>query len=231
MTVVHAIDKMSLTFKHPFSCIVAGPSGSGKTILIRRILKNADLLISNLSYPINVLWAYGQHQPLYNVPLNNPNVNVTYNEGLPNEAEIKSFKPNIIVIDDLMQELAKSAQLEKLFTKWSHHEHVSVIFVTQNMFYNSAIMRTLSVNAHYLILMKNPRDRAMVINLAKQIYPYNNKFLVEAYMDATKPAYGYIKIDLTPDTPEHLRYQSRFTPEENNSKFAPIKYKPNNNVF
>ena len=222
---------MSLTFKHPFSCIVAGPSGSGKTILIRRILKNADLLISNLSYPINVLWAYGQHQPLYDVPLNNPNVNVTYNEGLPNEAEIKSFKPNIIDIDDLMQELAKSAQLEKLFTKWSHHEHVSVILVTQNMFYNSAIMRTLSVNAHYLILMKNPCDRAMVINLAKQIYPYNNKFLVEAYMDATKPAYVYIKIDLTPDTPEHLRIQSRIIPEENNSKFAPIIYKPNNNVF
>jgi hypothetical protein len=217
-----------LTFKHPFSCIVAGPSGSGKTILIRRILKNAEVLISNLSYPINVLWAYGQFQPLYNVPLDNSSVNVIYNEGLPKEEEIKSLKPDLIVIDDLMQELAKSELVEKLFTKWSHHHNISVIFVAQNMFYNSAIMRTLNVNAHYLILMKNPRDRAQVINLAKQIYPYNIKFLVEAYMDATKPAYGYIKIDLTPDTPENLRIQSRITPEENNFKFAPIIYKPNN---
>ena len=217
-----------ITFKHPFTCIVAGPSGSGKTLLIRRIIKNTHLLVSNLSLPINVLWAHGQDQPLYSVPINNKYVNVMYFKGLPNENQINQFEPDIIVVDDLMQKLSNSPIFQKIYTKWSHHKNISVFFLSQNLFYKSPIMRTLSTNARYFLLMKNPRDRSQVINLAKQIYPYNNKFFVEAYNDATKASYGYIKIDLTPDTPEDFRLQSRITPEENNLKFQPIIHVPEN---
>jgi hypothetical protein len=222
------MESKHLTFKHPFTCIVAGPSGSGKILLIRRIIKNSHLLISNITLPINILWAYGQYQPLYNVPINNDKLKLMYFDGMPNESELNDFKPDIIVVDDLMQELSKSSGLEKMFTKWSHHKNISIFFVVQNLFYKSPIMRTLSTNARYFLLMKNPRDRSQVINLAKQIYPYNNKFFIEAYNDATRPSYGYIKIDLTADTPEDFRIQTRITPEENNLKFEPIVYKPKN---
>jgi hypothetical protein len=222
------LDYKHITFKHPFTCIVSGPSGSGKTLLIRRILQHSNLLISNLTLPIKVIWAHGQYQPLYDVPLENHNVNVKYFDGLPDENEINNFEPNIIVVDDLMQELSNSVIMEKIFTKWSHHKSISVFFLVQNLFYKSPIMRTLSTNARYFLLMKNPRDKSQIINLAKQIYPYNNKFFVEAYNDATRASYGYIKIDLTPDTPEDYRIQSRITPEENNLKFQPIVHVPEN---
>src|SRR5258708_37035579 len=96
----------SLTFKHPFTCVVSGPTGSGKTEFIRRVLKNNNILISNITYPIKVLWSYGQYQSLYNVPNSMKNVIILYTDGLPSEQKINEFKPNIVVIDDLMLELS-----------------------------------------------------------------------------------------------------------------------------
>ena len=218
-----------LQFKHPATILVVGMTGSGKTILIRRIIKNSSLLFSNLpAGPRKIMWAYGQWHPLLNVHIDD-NIIVNYVEGLPTEEQILQYKPDILVIDDLMNELNKNKSFENLFTKKSHHLNMSVIFSVQNLFYNSPIMRTISLNSQYMILMKNPRDKTQVINLARQVYPHNIKYFVEAYNDATNEAYGYIKVDLTPDTPESFRLQSRITPEEVahlNKRFAPIIYKP-----
>ena len=217
------VELKQLQFKHPFTCLVSGPSGSGKTILIRRILKHHKLLFHNLKSPIKVLWAYGQWQPLLDIPISD-NVNVEYINYLPKVENLNNT--DVIVIDDLMNELNKDKTLENLFIKKSHHLNKSVFFVVQNLFYDN--VRTLSLNTHYMLLMKNPRDKSQIMNLAKQIYPGNTNYLVEAYNDATKEAYGYIKIDLTPDTPDSFRLQTRITPEEVvhlNKNFAPIIYK------
>ncbi len=78
--------------------------------------------------------------------------------------------------------------------------------------------------------MKNPRDRAQIIALASQIYPNQTKFFIEAFNDATKIQYGYIKVDMKQDTPDKLRVQTRITPEElpPDCKFSicPIVYIP-----
>ena len=213
------------TFKHPFTCVVSGPTGSGKTILIRNIIKNFKILISNYNnYTINVLWAFGQSQIIHSVPISKE-VKLEYNDGLPSETQITEFKPDIIVVDDLMYELQKSGKLEKLFTKQSHHLKISIFFIVQNLFYKSQIMRTISLNAHYFILLKNPRDYTQVMYLARQIFPSSTKYFLESFNDATKSAYGYLKVDLKPDTPENLRLQTRILPEENKMKFEPIYYK------
>ena len=89
-------------------------------------------------------------------------------------------------------------------------------------------MRTISLNCHYIILMKNPRDVQQVSILSRQIFPSYTKYFLEAYNDATSMAYGYIRIDLTPDTPENLRLSTRLTSEENiYNKFSPILYLKN----
>ena len=217
------VEAKHLQFKHPFACLVSGPSGSGKTILIRRILKHHKLLFHNLDSPIKILWAYGQWQPLLEIPISD-NVIVKYVNYLPKIEDIKEY--DVIVIDDLMTELNKNKDLEQIFVKKSHHLNKSIFYLVQNLFYDN--IRTISLNCQYMILMKNPRDKSQIMNLAKQIYPSNTKYLVEAYNDATREAYGYIKVDLTPDTPESLRLQTRITPEEVthlNKNFAPIVYK------
>ena len=210
------IDKKHLKFKHPFTCIVAGPTSSGKTILIRRILKHHKLLINIADESIRVMWCYGQWQDLYNELI--PDNEIRYFPGLPSESEINDLKPQIIVIDDLMTELGNNKNLSNLFTKGSHHLNISVIFIAQNVFHQGTQMRTVSLNSHYALLMKNPRDKAQIKHLARQLYPENTKFLHEAYNDATEQPFGYLKIDLKQDTPNMLRVQAKITPEEHNEE-------------
>jgi hypothetical protein len=64
------------------------------------------------------------------------------------------------------------------------------------------------LNAHYMIIFKNPRDAAQITYLARQISPENPKFLVEAYRDATSIPHGYLLIDLKQNTPDVLRYRT-----------------------
>jgi hypothetical protein len=211
--------------------MAAGPTSSGKTVLIRLILKHHKSIIYFKAMSIEklkVLWAYGQWQNQYDEEI--PNVEMRYVEGLPSEEEILSDKPHIIIIDDLMSELGSDKKLTNLFTKGSHHNDISVIFISQNIFHQGSQMRTISLNCHYMLLMKNPRDKAQIMALAAQIYPNNNKFLIEAFNDATKSQFGYIKVDMKQDTPDNLRVQTRITPEEVTPdckySLSPIAYTP-----
>lgn len=206
----------NLKMKHPFTCLISGPTGSGKTKLVQRILKNRNQLISNTG--LSVLWAYGEFQDSFN------NFNFKYYQGLPTKDVLDKIKPDIIVIDDLMAELGKNVDILNLFTKYSHHRNISVFLLVQNLFFNSPILRTISLNSKYMFLLKNPRDKSQITHLARQLYPENTKYFIESFQDATKLPYGYLKIDLTPDTPEGYRLSTRFTPEESNFEICPIYY-------
>ena len=69
-------------------------------------------------------------------------------------------------------------------------------------------MRNVSLNCHYLVLFKNPRDKSQITHLAKQIHPSNVKALCEIYKNATMPSFGYLLIDLRPETDERLRFRT-----------------------
>ncbi len=89
-----------------------------------------------------------------------------------------------------------------------------IFLLTQNIFSKEKHCRTISLNSHYLILMNNPRDRQQISNLAKQMFPKKNEFLVEAYHDATINKYGYLFVDLTQSTNQNNRVQSGILQDE-----------------
>lgn len=101
-----------------------------------------------------------------------------------------------------------------LFTKGSHHKNLSVIFITQNVFHQGRGQRDISLNSNYIVIFKNPRDRAQIQQLARQVYPENPKFLQEAYHDATSRPHGYLLLDLKQSTPEEYRVRSCIFPED-----------------
>ncbi|KAJ8028058.1 hypothetical protein HOLleu_30185 [Holothuria leucospilota] len=96
-------------------------------------------------------------------------------------------------------------RITDLFSKVSHHRNISVIYILQNFFYGAKETRIITLNAHYIVLVKNPRDKTQVSNLGKQMYPGQVKFVQEAFADATKEPYGYLFIHLKPHTPEDFR--------------------------
>jgi hypothetical protein len=53
------------------------------------------------------------------------------------------------------------AAAASLFTKKSHHRNISVMYIEQNLFHKGKNHRTISLNAHYMVLFKNPRDEAL----------------------------------------------------------------------
>ena len=112
-----------------------------------------------------------------------------------------------------MNELGNDNRLLNPFTKGSHHLNLSVIFIVQNIFHQAKNMRGISLNCHYIIIMKNPRDKSQIHCLARQIYPSRSKRLIKAYEDATRAPFSYLKIDLKPSTPEELRIQTNIVGE------------------
>ena len=99
-----------------------------------------------------------------------------------------------------MQSASGNQLVENLFTNGKHLS-LSVVFVSQNLFYNGKKCRTISLNSTYIVTFKNPRDQSQIHHLACQMFPSKSKFLQVAYEDATKDPYGYLFLDFHPNSP------------------------------
>ena len=193
-------------FKHPFSGIISGASSSGKTEWLIKLVHEAKDLIT--PPPERILWYYGQYQPSYEDPRLK---DVIFHQNLPEQwpMEQESFaerKRTLMILDDLMSESDK--KILQIFVHGSHHWNLSCFLVLQNAFYKGRNTRTISLNAGYMVILKNPRDASQIMHLARQMFPSNPQFLVESYRDATRRPFGYILIDLKGDTPEHARVRT-----------------------
>jgi hypothetical protein len=195
---------------HPSTCLLSGPTGSGKTVFVKKLI---DFKMFN-PMPTQIIYCYGSYQPLFNSMKS-----VTFEEGLP--SNLSSLQNALIIIDDLMAELASDSRLSNLFTKGSHHRKLSVIFITQNFFHQGKEMRNIHLNSHYIILYKNPRDKSQITHLARQMFPGKVKAFQEIFQDATAPSFGYLLIDLRPETEERLRLRTGIFPSDKHYVYEP----------
>ena len=207
---------MDPRFRHPFTAVVAGPTKCGKTYFVERLIRNIEQLI--IPVPLEIVWCYGEWQPLYN---HLRQLGVVFNEGLPDVSEWNIETPRLCILDDLMSETDES--VTKLFTKGSHHRNISVIQIVQNLFGKNKEHRTISLNSHYLVVFKNPRDKSQVIHLGKQMFPGQGQYVNESYKSATERPHGYLLFDLTQDTPDNLRLRTNIFPGEVHTVFIPKK--------
>lgn len=161
------------------------------------------------------------HQIIYSLPPNqeihfpdhikNDNKIKMY-EGIPDFQDFKDGKPRLIVIDDQIQDCG--SEVVALFTRGSHHFNISVIVLTQNIFFANPGFRTMSLNAHYLILFKSPRAMDQVSCLARQICPNNVKFFQEAFADSCKEPHSYLLLDMTQSCDDELRFRTKIFPDD-----------------
>ena len=157
---------------------------------------------------IKLLVCYGVWQEAYR-NFNHPCIEIIFHEGF--DYEYENVKPDIMILDDLMSEIANDKSLTAVFTKTSHHLGISVVFITQNVFHQSKEMRTISLNSHYMIIMKSPRDKMQIMTLGKQIYPRKTRYFMDAYETAVAEPYGHLMIDMTSSSPDEVRLRQRKT--------------------
>jgi len=123
---------MTLLLSHPFTSIVCGPTGCGKTRWIFRLIENADKIISPC--PTRILYCYGEYQALFaKYP------GVEFNDGLPDISKFDGKEPTLLIIDDLMNET--NSDVERIFTRMSHHRNLSMVFIMQNLFPKNKVQR------------------------------------------------------------------------------------------
>ncbi|KAK3724953.1 hypothetical protein QZH41_017160, partial [Actinostola sp. cb2023] len=201
--------------RHPFTAIVAGMTGSGKTVWVQNLLQHASEVIQ--PPPQRIVWSYSQWQPAYE-QMQQTLPGIEFVKGIPHDLdEDWYFDPkvnNLIVIDDQMAETSNDQRILNLFTKGSHHRNLSVIFLCQNVYFQGKIMRTLSLNAAYLVLFKNPRDKLQITTLGKQMYPGKTDQFLHKYEAAVERPYGYLFVDLKPNTPEECRLRTNVLPND-----------------
>ena len=141
--------------------------------------------------------------------------NIKILKGFEEGWQNKPRKGDVVVIDDLFSESTKEQDFNNMFTKVARHRQVTVIFITQNLFHQGGQHRTRNLNVHYLVIFKNPRDNTIIDYLARQAFPANRTYLIDAFQDATadKP-HGYLLLDFTQACPDVLRVRSDiFNPE------------------
>lgn len=198
---------MDLRWQHPFTALVQGPTGSGKTQWILQFLKYLDEMVDTRL--VEVVWCYSEWQPFQDT-LNNPLVR--FHKGLPNLEDFPAQSgARLVICDDLMREC--DGRVVDIFTKGSHHRGVSICFIGQNMFHQGKGSRDMSLNTHYMVIFKNPRDRSQMTHLARQISPENPKYISEAFADATSSPFGFLLLDFKQSTPDNLRVRTDIFPD------------------
>ena len=89
----------------------------------------------------------------------------------------------------------------------------SVIVLTQNMFAKGKYFRTISLNTHYLWLLKSIRDYSTKKTLGTQMG--QRKLLFDCYTDAIKTNYGHLFNNLRPSADDNTRVRTKcLTPSQ-----------------
>ena len=186
---------------------IVGPSGSGKTHFVCKLLQNPGIFHTPRFN--HIYWHQGAdgesgvtQQEFCKLK------SITVIDGFDEKWSERLRNGDVIVIDDLFHEASKQTDFNNLFTKIARHRGVTVIFITQNMFHQGGQHRTRNLNVHYVVLFKNPRDQTAVDYIARQAFPHNRAFLIDAYHDATTKPHGYLFIDFTQQCPDDMRVRT-----------------------
>lgn len=199
-------------FRHPFTMTVSGSTGSGKTQWVMALLASMDTVISE-KIDI-VLYCYGVLNDnivqLQRAGQVGGGARVIIHAGEPPEELVQkrareSGGKMLLVLDDLMHGIGQQF-LDSVFTRGSHHWGVSVVMVTQHLFSHG--LRIARNNSHYLVLMRNPSGALQTRTLATHLFPGRTPYFMDAYADATKQQYGYLVVDMHPETPDVLRLKT-----------------------
>ena len=142
---------------------------------------------------------------------------VKFHKGIPDSESLPKWFPEgqgFLVLDDLMDEGSNDKRVFDLFTRDSHHQGVTVLYLCQDLFPNGKYAKTISRNAHYIAVFKNPRDQLGMRNLRLQSFPTQWQDFLETYRKVAEKPFGYMLWDLHPASQDDTRILSHALKDE-----------------
>ena len=167
----------------PYSLLLCGPARCGKTTWIIELLRHHEELFSHT--PQKLIWIYGVEQPdLFETIrkiwfLRQCEFINGFPEDLLTCLEQTSDRGSLCIFDDVMNEVSSNLMVPKLFMRGRSHLGCSLVLMLQNIFPKGTQSRTISINAQYQVLFRNPRDSLQISIFARQLYPHNSKDFLE----------------------------------------------------
>ena len=199
-------------FKTPSSIMIVGPSGCGKTCFTESLLLDhlEELFVNP---PPTIHYCYGAWQDGFQ---DMKDVGVQFHEGVPTTFHLQKWFPKggLLVLDDLMVEGGEDKELLDLFTKHSHHQNITVLYLCQDMFPPGKYAKCISRNAHYIVAFNNPRDQLGMKNLLLQAFPTCWQDMMDVYQKVTERPFGYTVLDLHPASDDMKRVFSHLLTHE-----------------
>ena len=131
MSFEEVIELRQHLFPTPCTISIVGPSGSGKTTLLMDGLLKYRHQLFGPAPVTNVLYFYGEDQPAFARKRAEEGEAIQFLRGLPTREQfemlIESFEGQhfLVVLDDLMDEMAQSPLGQDIFTKMSHHRYAA----------------------------------------------------------------------------------------------------------
>ena len=209
-----------VAFQSGSPMMIVGPTNSGKTFWVRRLLSH-----QMFTEPIHsILYCYGVHQSAFDNMKSQDLAaeKITFHQGLPDKAKLEEIHDgnfHVVVLDDLMEHIVKSEDMQQLFTKYCHHMNITAIFISQNIFHQGPRARTISLNSHVIVLFSNKRDESQIRTFARQIYPTKWKRFLDVYERNMNHEYSYLVIDCTPSHPREIKVRTSIFPGETTYTF------------
>ena len=197
------------TFFCPSTITLSGPTSGGKTTFLKKLLHFRNIMFKERFR--RIVYCYGTWQSLFN-----DMYDVEFVKGIPSDIEnINSDTPDshlLLIFDDLMDLVVKNEGVQTLFSRGSHHNNVTLIYVNQNFYFQGPKSRTISLNSQYIILFKNKRDKKQILHLASQMG--ETELLKFALDDIWKKKYSYLLIDLSPHNDSEIMVKTDIFPDE-----------------
>lgn len=193
-------------FREPSRVIIAGYSNSGKSYLCSKLVRKYQHKFSS------IIICGGGYSELRSDPqikrklIEHSTIIDPVEERVDNDSHI------LVIYDDLFTESANSKIVSDMFTR-GRHFMVSVILITQNIFFPGKYSRNISLNASHFILVKS-RDLSQIETLGRQIFgKQDSKKFVELYKKVISQPYGYLLVDLGSNTPSTITLRGNIVHE------------------
>ena len=127
---------------------------------------------------------------------------INFIQGLKVE-QMNTSEPSLLVIDDLL--LSTNKDVVEMFILGSHHKQISLFYLSQNLFPDCSLFRTMSNNAHYFVIFNNKRNSTQIHRLAHQVFIGKDVLRIKnAYKRIQQQHWGFMVLTFVPELPEEL---------------------------
>lgn len=192
-----------------FRMVISGSSSVGKSHYIQNLLENKyGILYKKFD---KIIYLRGVKTDKDKIMKQKFGSKIIIFDGIPSEdillstCESQNGKQHVLVMEDLDDEVNKSALISKFFSAYSHHLKCSIIYTTQNFFKTGPERLSIMRNATHLILFNINLDKTVIRLIAQKIYPKNPKLLIELYEHITSKPYKHLAIFTNCDTKLQFR--------------------------